>query len=111
MLNFLIANWDSVIFVVIVLVGIVVFAKIGYTQQIKDMLLYLVVQAEEKYKDGTGLVKYSAVATWLYEKLPSLAKLIFTSKQIEILIEEAVKRMKEYLQENPKAIENILGGE
>jgi hypothetical protein len=49
-----------------------------------------------------------AVTTWLYEKLPAIAKLIFTKKQLDTMIEAAVTRMKEYLTVNESAKKLIL---
>ena len=48
-------------------------------------------------------MKYAAVTTWLYERLPAIAKFIFTTKQIDIMIESASSRMKEYLKNNASA--------
>ncbi len=60
------------------------------------------MNAEKEFGAGTGILKYSAVSTWLYDKLPNLAKILLTKKQIDEIIEFAVDKMKEYL----KTIEN-----
>lgn len=77
--------------------------RMGYKKQIAQILFYLVVQAEKQFGGGTGEFKFTAVSAWLYERMPIVARWFFTQKQIDILIEEAVQRMKEYLSSNAKA--------
>lgn len=95
--------WGIILLVVFIIVAFIVAIKIGYKKQIKQLLLALVVKAEKEYGSGTGKVKFSAVCEWVYEKLPSLARLFISAKDIENLIEDAVDYMKEYLSENPQA--------
>ena len=54
-------------------------------------------KAEADYESGTRTLKYAAVTTWLYEKLPTLAKWVLTSKDLDNLIAAAVTEVKEYL--------------
>lgn len=103
MINFIIANWDSVLVVVLFILFLLVLIKNGATTQVNEILFYLVTEAEKEFGGGTGVLKYAAVTTWLYERLPSIIKILFTSKQIDILIEDAVERMKEYLKANKDA--------
>lgn len=103
MLNFLLANWGNIAFIAAVIVVAIILFRIGQQKKIKQMLLYLVTKAEKEFGGGTGELKFSAVSTWLYEKMPSLAKFLFTKKQIDEFIEEAVDWMKMYLTTNVKA--------
>ena len=57
----------------------------------------------EANTSGTGELKYAAVTTWLYERIPAIVKFFFTAKQIDQLIEAAVDQMKEYLKKNVSA--------
>lgn len=100
MLDFLVNNLGNIILVLCVIVGIIVGIRLGYIKQIKQVLLYLVLEAEKKYGDGTGKLKFSAVSEWIYEKLPSLARIFISADLIEDLIEEAVEEMKKYLEDN-----------
>ena len=100
MLNFLVTYWDSVLVVVILIIGLIVLVKKGYSYYAKQILFYLVTKAEAEFGGGTGQLKYAAVTTWLYEKLPAIAKFILTPKTIDALIEEAVQQMKKYLTSN-----------
>lgn len=103
MMNFLIANWANIVFIIAIIVVIIVLFRMGQKKRISQMLLYLVTLAEKEFGGGTGELKFSAVSTWLYEKMPTLAKFLFTKKQIDQLIEDAVDWMKEYLGTNEKA--------
>lgn len=103
MLDFLVTNWDSVLLVVAFIVLLIILLKKGYKTQVNEILFYLVSKAEQEFGGGTGQLKYAAVTTWVYERLPAIAKFIFTPKQIDIMIEAAVTRMKEYLKTNESA--------
>lgn len=103
MLEFIKANLYDILTVIVFVVGCVFLVRKGYESKVKEMLFYLVCKAEELYGSGTGELKYSAVVTWIYEKLPPIVKLLFTTKQIDQYIEAAVLQMKEYLSKNSQA--------
>ena len=103
MLEFIKANLYDILTVIVFGVGCVFLVRRGYESKVKEMLLYLVCKAEELYGSGTGELKYSAVVTWVYEKLPPIMRLLFTTKQIDQYIEAAVLQMKEYLSKNNQA--------
>jgi hypothetical protein len=103
MLEFIKANLYDILTVIVFIVGCVFLVRKGYESKVKEMLLYLVCKAEELYGSGTGELKYSAVVTWVYEKLPPIMRLLFTTKQIDCYIEAAVLQMKEYLSKNNQA--------
>lgn len=103
MMEFLAQYWDSILVVVLFIVICIVLVKKGSAKYVKQMLFYLVTQAEAEFGSGTGDLKYAAVTTWLYEKLPAILKFFFTAKQIDAMIEAAVDQMKEYLKKNTSA--------
>lgn len=103
MTNFLLNYWDSIVAVIVFVIAIVVMIRQKQIKQVKAILLYLVTKAEEQFGGGTGQLKYSAVTTWLYERLPFIAKLFLTEKEIDKLIEDAVEKMKKYLEANKQA--------
>ena len=109
-LQFLSDNWDSVLVVVAFIAACVLLVRRGFTPYVKKMLFYLVTEAEQEFGGGTGELKYAAVTTWLYERLPSIVKFFFTPKQISGYIEAAVKELKEYLNANEKAQALIMDG-
>ena len=100
-------NWDSVLVIGLVVIAGIIRIK-SCASKVNDMLLYLVIKAEEQFGGGTGDIKYSAVVTWIYERLPSIITWLFTKKQIDKMIEDAVSIMKEYLNKNSKAMKLIL---
>lgn len=93
-LAFLTANWDSVLVVVAFLALVVVLIKRGETKILKQILFNLVTQAEKQFGSGTGSLKYAAVADWIYQRIPAVLKLLFTSSDIEKMIEAALEEAK-----------------
>lgn len=117
-LAFLAANWDSVLVVVAFLAVVVVLIKRGETKILKQILFNLVTQAEKQFGSGTGSLKYAAVADWIYQRIPAVLKLLFTSSDIEKMIEAALEEAKKAwgANENLKAyietpsVESLLVG-
>lgn len=93
-LTFLAKNWDSVLVVVAFLALVVVLIKRGETKILKQILFNLVTQAEKQFGSGTGSLKYAAVADWIYQRIPPVLKLLFTSSDIEKMIEAALEEAK-----------------
>lgn len=93
-LTFLAKNWDSVLVVVAFLAVVVVLIKRGETKILKQILFNLVTQAEKQFGSGTGSLKYAAVADWVYQRIPAVLKLLFTSSDIEKMIEAALEEAK-----------------
>lgn len=93
-LTFLAKNWDSVLVVVAFLALVVVLIKRGETKILKQILFNLVMQAEKQFGSGTGSLKYAAVADWIYQRIPAVLKLLFTSSDIEKMIEAALEEAK-----------------
>ena len=93
-LSFLAKNWDSVLVIVAFLAVVVVLIKRGETKILKQILFNLVTQAEKQFGSGTGSLKYAAVADWIYQRIPAVLKLLFTSSDIEKMIEAALEEAK-----------------
>ena len=93
-LTVLAKNWDSVLVVVAFLARVVVLIKRGETKILKQILFNLVTQAEKQFGSGTGSLKYAAVADWIYQRIPAVLKLLFTSSDIEKMIEAALEEAK-----------------
>lgn len=93
-LTFFAKNWDSVLVVVAFLAVVVVLIKRGETKILKQILFNLVTQAEKQFGSGTGSLKYAAVADWIYQRIPAVLKLLFTSSDIEKMIEAALEEAK-----------------
>ena len=93
-LTFLAKNWDSVLVVVAFLAVVAVLIKRGETKILKQILFNLVTQAEKQFGSGTGSLKYAAGADWIYQRIPAVLKLLFTSSDIEKMIEAALEEAK-----------------
>lgn len=103
MINFISTYWSSILTVILFLAFILYLVKRDQVKKVNQMLFYLVTLAEQEFGGGTGSLKYAAVTTWLYDRLPTIVKLIFTDKQIDKMIENAVDDMKKYLESNINA--------
>lgn len=93
-LTFLAKNWDSVLVIIAFLAVVVALIKRGETKILKQILFNLVTQAEKQFGSGTGSLKYAAVADWIYQRIPAVLKLLFTSSDIEKMIEAALEEAK-----------------
>ena len=93
-ITFLAKNWDSVLVVVAFLALVVALITRGATKILKQILFNLVTQAEKQFGSGTGSLKYAAVADWIYQRIPAVLKLLFTSSDIEKMIEAALEEAK-----------------
>lgn len=83
-----------------IVIGCYFLLQTKYKKQIATMLLYLVAQAEIEFGSKTGKLKYSAVSTWIYERIPTTAKLFLSTQIIDKLIEDAVAQLQTYLEDN-----------
>lgn len=106
-LAFLLANWDSVLVVLVFLGLIVVLVKRGETAVLKKILFGLVTQAEKEFGGGTGKLKLATVSDWIYQRIPAVLKLLFSQKDIESLIESALEEAKKAWGNNEKIAEYI----
>jgi heme/copper-type cytochrome/quinol oxidase subunit 2 len=92
-LNFLAANWDSVL-VVVVVIAVVVFL-------IVKMLFALVTWAEREYGGGTGSLKLAAVIEKIYPHIPAVIRLFLPADALVRLIEKALEQAKLRWEQNP----------
>lgn len=99
---FLLANWDSVLVVLVFFGLIVVLIKRGETAVLKKILFGLVTQAEKEFGGGTGKLKLATVSDWIYQRIPAVLKLLFSQKDIESLIESALEEAKKAWGNNEK---------
>jgi hypothetical protein len=126
----LLQNWDSIIAVAIVIildaaavakVVLGIIAKIKATQEeddkadqteiLRSIIFGLVTDAERDLGSGTGKLKYSKVAAWVYEKIPDSMKSLFSAQDIEDMIESVLEDAQAYWEANAKAKEYIESGD
>ena len=106
-LMFLANNWDSVLVIIAFILIAIVLIKRGESGILKNILFNLVTQAEKEYGEGTGKLKYAVVSDWLYQRIPTVLKFLFTSKDIEKMIEDALTTAKEKWNTNPNLVNYI----
>ncbi len=110
-LNFLLANWDSVI-VVIVFIALLVFLILKGKKSVVYKILYnLVTEAERQYGGGTGTLKQSAVINWIYERLPAIVKIFITVGTLERWVDEVVEQAKVEWEKNASIKDYIESGQ
>lgn len=93
-IQFMAANWESVLVVLTFLVLVVVLIKHGQTKILKKILFNLVTQAEKQFGGGTGSMKFAAVADWIYQRIPAVMKLLLTEQDIADMIEAVLEEAK-----------------
>lgn len=105
-LNFLMANWDSVAVVVIVIAA-VVFLIIKKQWSLLDRMLFaLVTWAEREYGSGTGNLKLAAVIEKVYPHIPAVIRLFISTATLEAMIEKALAEAKKRWDQNPALLSN-----
>lgn len=86
-LTFLLDNWDSVLVVLVFAAVCCTLAKHREMQKLQQILFGLITQAEKQFGSKTGELKFSAVADWIYQRIPKVLQLLFTAADIENIIE------------------------
>lgn len=110
-INFLLANWDSIILIVAFFVLIIFLIARGKKTVVFKMLYALVTEAEKQFGAGTGALKQSTVIKWVYERLPAVVKLFITAATLERWVDEAVIKAKEQWAKNANIKEYIESGQ
>ena len=100
-LNFLAANWDSVL-VVVVVIAVVVYLIVKKQWGLLDKMLFaLVTWAEREYGGGTGSLKLAAVIEKIYPHIPAIIRFFLPADALVRLIEKALEQAKQRWEENP----------
>lgn len=100
-INFLVANWDSVLIVAVV-IAFVVFLIVKKQWAVLDKMLFaLVTWAEREYGGGTGNLKLAAVIEKIYPRIPAVIRLFLSPDALVRLIEKALEQAKLQWGENP----------
>ncbi len=90
MKEFLIANWEIILAVIIVITVIVLLAVFGKRRVIYKVLYTLVTDAENAYGKGEGAAKLAEVMRRFYELLPGCVKIFITYGTMKKWIEQAL---------------------
>lgn len=93
-IDFFVNNWDMILFIIAIIVVMIVSIKKGENTILKQIVFSLVTKAEQEFGAGLGVLKYAVVADMLYQRIPNLLKLLYSSKDIEKLIESTLAEAK-----------------
>lgn len=85
-------------------------AKAAIKETLRKIALKWVTDAEKELGGGTGKLKSSTVAAFVYSNIPDELKPMFSADEIQQLIDEALTEAKEYWEKNQKAKEYIESG-
>lgn len=89
--------WTDAVVILVVSLALAFLYKNGRRQLVYSIVYDLVVKAEKVLGSGTGELKYQFVVAQLYRRLPLTVRALFTDKELDYYIEEAVKALKTYL--------------
>ena len=93
MLRLIKNHWLDILIIAGVVLAIFQLYFRGHKEYLRDLAFKLVTDAELKYGSQTGELKYAFV----HSKLPVMLSLIFSEKFVSELIEDAVDKLKDYL--------------
>jgi hypothetical protein len=80
-------------------IGLLYIYRRGKKEFVRQVVLSLVVQAEKVLGNGTGELKYMAVAENVYKILSPILKILISKKELDTLMEDRVVYLKEYLKQ------------
>ncbi|MBU5677790.1 hypothetical protein KQI88_15330 [Alkaliphilus sp. MSJ-5] len=90
--------------IIVVTIGLWLYKR-GQEDFLRKLVLALATEAEKQLGSGTGELKYAMVVERIYEITPGILKLLYSKKQIDKMIEDAVEYLKRYLASG----KNLLG--
>lgn len=100
MFNFFVANWDIILFVIVLLVVLVYLWLRGGKSVVFKMLYAMVTEAEKEYGDGTGALKLASVIDKIYLKLPMMVRLFITADTLQKWVETVLQEAKKTWEQN-----------
>lgn len=98
------AYWLDVILVLMLILALVLLWKKGQKKKVLHVINWLVAEAEKELGSKTGQYKKGKVIEALYNRLPIVITLLFTRKEIEEFIDEAVYNLKEFLKKKENSL-------
>lgn len=115
-MNYLAENWFLMV-AAAAIVGMCIYVVFDITRmprdeqvaQVREWMLYAVIEAERVLGGGTGQLKLRFVYDMFVERFPWMAKMI-DFEWFSELVDEALERMRKMLNTN-KAIKAVVDGE
>jgi hypothetical protein len=114
-MNFIASNWEIFAGVIVFLAGGIAavhgfFLSPSAEQlaKVSKWLLWAVSEAERALGDGTGKLKLSLVYDKFLKSFPWVSRIV-TVQTFERLVDAALEKMREMLEDNPKVVTVIKG--
>lgn len=107
MIDFIITYWIHIVVSLLLLIGIILFI-VNERKNIKEWLLYAVVESEKILGSKTGKLKLRQVYDWFISTFPIVSKLISFNSYSK-LVDLALIEMKEILNTNTACKEYVEG--
>lgn len=115
-MNYLAENWFLMV-AAAAIVGMCIYVVVDITRmprdeqvdQVREWMLFAVIEAERVLGGGTGQLKLRFVYDMFVERFPWMAKMI-DFEWFSELVDEALERMRKMLNTN-KAIKAVVDGE
>lgn len=85
-------------------------AKAAIIENLRQVIFGWVTDAERELGEKTGKLKSAKVAGWIYENIPDDLKPLFTSQEIQDMIDDVLRDAQAYWDKNSKAREYIESG-
>lgn len=85
-------------------------AKAAIIDNLRQVIFGWVTDAERELGEKTGKLKSAKVAGWIYENIPDDLKPLFTSQEIQDMIDDVLRDAQAYWDKNSKAREYIESG-
>ena len=108
-LNFLIANWDSVLVSLLTRAILVILYIKGQKNIVNKILYSLVTEAEKQFGGGTGELKQAHVIKKVYEALPSVLKTFISADRLGRWVDKGLTAAKEKWAKNSSVSGYIEG--
>lgn len=109
MIDFVVNYWLHILIGLLFIAGSVIFA-INERKNIKEWLLYAVIEAEKGLGSKTGKIKLRQVYDWFIGTYPVISKIV-SFKTFSSLVDTALEEMKEILASNETIKQYVEGVE
>ncbi len=95
-INFIFENYSEIFIVLLLISPIIYFTATNNLSYLKAELFSLVNEAEKIYGSKTGELKLMYVVKNIYRKMPLSFRTFMSEKQLEKIIENVLKKSKEF---------------
>lgn len=88
MLEFIIANWLTILIIAAVLIYIICLIIKGKWTKIRELAYAFMLRAEKVYRENNGEEKFNLVFNALYSSLPKWMQLFIKPENIKVRLQE-----------------------